>query len=85
MSIKQLGKCQGSVEEMSGSVEKVSRKGQGIFQTVWSYNVPEEVNEILFCTDHEWPIKSKKVDKKHPAIEAFDKVNTHTKLFQSGS
>jgi hypothetical protein len=40
------------------------------------------VNEILFCTDHEWQLKSKKVDKKHPAIEAFDKVNTHTKILQ---
>jgi len=61
---------------------EILRDIQGVFQTVWSYNVPEEVNEILFCTDHEWPIKSKKVDKKHPAIEAFDKVNTHTKLLQ---
>lgn len=53
-----------------------------MFKTVWSYNVPEEVNEILFCTDHDWATKQKKVDKKHPAIEAFDKVNTHTKVIQ---
>jgi len=61
---------------------EILRDIQGEFQTIWSYNVPEEVNEILFCTDHEWALKSKKVDKKHPAIEAFDKVNTHTKVLQ---
>jgi len=55
---------------------------QKVFTTVWSYKVPEEVNEILFCTDHEWALKTKKVDRKHPAIEAFDKVNTHTKGLQ---
>jgi hypothetical protein len=47
-----------------------------IFQTVWSYKVPEEVNEILFCTDHEWP-NAKKISKKHPAVEAFGQVNSH--------
>lgn len=51
-----------------------------VFKTVWSYRVPEEVNEILFCTDHEeWGLK-KKVDKKHPAIEAFAKVNANVEL-----
>ena len=53
-----------------------------VFKSVWSYRVPEEVNEILFCTDHaEWSEK-KKIDKKHPAFEAFSKVNTHTKVVQ---
>ena len=52
-----------------------------MFKTVWSYRVPEEVNEILFCTDHDFADK-KKIDKKHPAIEAFSKVNTHTKVVQ---
>ena len=52
-----------------------------MFKTVWSYRVPEEVNEILFCTDHDFGDK-KKIDKKHPAIEAFSKVNTHTKVVQ---
>ena len=61
---------------------EILRDIQGIFQTVWSYNVPEEVNEILFCTDHDWALKSRKVDKKHPTIEAFDKVNKHTKVLQ---
>ena len=60
---------------------------QKLFKTVWSYNVPEEVNEILFCTDHDWAtsnssIRTSKIDKKHPVIEAFDKVNTHTKVVQ---
>ena len=58
-----------------------------VFQTVWSYKVPEEVNEILFCTDHEWSNTTKssggKVNKKHPALEAFGKVNAHiTKVIQ---
>ena len=56
-----------------------------VFKTVWSYRVPEEVNEILFCTDHdEWAAAEKKlkIDRKHPAIEAFAKVNTHTKVVQ---
>ena len=47
-----------------------------VFQTVWSYKVPEEVNEILFCTDQEWP-NAKKISKKHPAVEAFGQVNSH--------
>jgi len=47
-----------------------------VFQTVWSYKVPEEVNEILFCTDHEWS-NAKKISKKHPAVEAFGQVNSH--------
>ena len=62
-----------------------------IFKTVWSYKVPEEVNEILFCTDHESCQNSSqnaknsgqnKINKKHPAIEAFGKINTHTKSVQ---
>jgi hypothetical protein len=61
---------------------EILRDVQGVFQTVWSYNVPEEVNEILFCTDHDWALKSRKVDRKHPTIEAFDKVNKHTKVLQ---
>jgi len=61
---------------------EILRDIQGVFQTIWSYNVPEEVNEILFCTDHDWALKSKKVDRKHPTIEAFDKVNKHTKVLQ---
>lgn len=61
---------------------EILRDIQGVFKTVWSYNVPEEVNEILFCTDHDWALKSKKVDRKHPTIEAFDKVNKHTKVSQ---
>ena len=61
---------------------EILRDIQGVFKTVWSYNVPEEVNEILFCTDHDWALKSRKVDKKHPTIEAFDKVNKHTKVLQ---
>merc|ERR1719266_43313 len=47
-----------------------------VFQTVWSYKVPEEVNEILFCTDQEWS-NAKKISKKHPAVEAFGQVNSH--------
>ena len=55
-----------------------------VFQTVWSYKVPEEVNEILFCTDHEWP-NAKKISKKHPAVEAFGQINSHiTKKSQDG-
>ena len=56
-----------------------------VFQTVWSYKVPEEVNEILFCTDHELRSSCVKVNdsKKHqpPAalVEAFSKVNSHIK------
>ena len=61
---------------------EILRDIQGVFQTIWSYNVPEEVNEILFCTDHDWALKSRKVDRKHPTIEAFDKVNKHTKVLQ---
>ena len=62
-----------------------------VFKTVWSYKVPEEVNEILFCTDHESCQNSSqnaknsgnhKINKKHPAIEAFGKINSHTKLVQ---
>lgn len=60
-----------------------------VFKTVWSYKVPEEVNEILFCTDHDWVSNNStnknsgnKINKKHPAIEAFGKVNTHTKMIQ---
>lgn len=55
-----------------------------VFKTIWSYKVPEEVNEILFCTDHEWaPQQVKNTKKQRPAlIEAFGKVNTHTKVIQ---
>lgn len=57
-----------------------------VFKTIWSYKVPEEVNEILFCTDHEWAIPAqavKNTKKQKPAlIEAFGKVNTHTKVIQ---
>ena len=62
-----------------------------VFKTVWPYKVPEEVNEILFCTDHESCQNSSqnaknsgnhKINKKHPAIEAFGKINSHTKLVQ---
>lgn len=55
-----------------------------VFKTIWSYKVPEEVNEILFCTDHEWAsTASKNTKKQKPAlIEAFGKVNTHTKVIQ---
>ena len=84
----------------------------GIFKTVWSYKVPEEVNEILFCTDHHLVEtaddgqqlhtdnkqlngdnnkqltkshqKSKNHNKKEKKalIEAFEKVNKHTKGVQ---
>jgi hypothetical protein len=42
------------------------------------------VNEILFCTDQsDWAeAGAKKVNKQHPAILAFAKVNTHTKMIQ---
>ena len=65
-----------------------------VFKTVWSYKVPEEVNEILFCTDHDFfescqnslqnakNSGHQKINKKHPAIEAFGKINSHTKLVQ---
>ena len=46
-----------------------------VFSQIWTYKVPEEVNEILFCNCVEtWP---RRMDKKHPIFEAFRKVNHH--------
>ena len=46
---------------------------------VLSYQVPQEVNEIFFCwTSNLSGIKSK-INKKHPAIKAFESINRTVK------
>lgn len=56
------------------------------FKTVWSYKVPEEVNEILFCTNVTFESLKKsqsKIGHKQSnfalLLEAFGKINAHTK------
>ena len=58
---------------------------RSVFKSIWSYRVPEEVNEILFCTDNNEIIpdpKSGAKKEKKVLIEAFKKVNGHTKVVQ---
>ena len=48
---------------------------------VLSYQVPQEVNEILFCWKDEslLPDINSKMNKNHPAIKAFEHVNAVVK------
>lgn len=44
------------------------------FRNIVSYRVPEEVNEILYCTNDEG-LNGKRVDMQHPVVKAFENVN----------
>ena len=49
----------------------------GGFQSIASFKVPQEVNEILLCTNagdllHK---AGKKIDVSHPCLKAFGKIN----------
>ena len=48
-----------------------------VFGSILSYKVPEEVNEVLFCSREVTTVK--KVDARHPFIEAFRTVNATVK------
>ena len=40
-----------------------------------SYQIPQEVNEIFLCWKNNVPEMNSKINKKHPAIQAFESVN----------
>ena len=40
-----------------------------------SYQIPQEVNEIFLCWKNTVPDMNSKINKKHPAIQAFESVN----------
>ena len=42
-----------------------------------SYQIPQEVNEIFFCPKTSVPEMKSKINKKHPAIKAFETVNVN--------
>lgn len=44
-----------------------------------SYQIPQEVNEIFLCWKSTLPDMKSKINKKHPAIKAFDTVNALVK------
>ena len=44
-----------------------------------SYQIPQEVNEIFLCWKNTVPDMKSKINKKHPAIKAFDTVNAFVK------
>ena len=46
-----------------------------VFNQVLSYQIPQEVNEILLCWKNSESEKNSKVNKKHPVIQAFQSVN----------
>ena len=41
-----------------------------------SYKIPQEVNEILFCWKFSVTDMKSKINKRHPAIKAFDNINS---------
>lgn len=49
--------------------ESTLRDLRAVFPSVLSYKVPEEVNEVLYCSE------AKKKDAKRPLLDAFRRVN----------
>ena len=44
-----------------------------------SYQIPQEVNEIFLCWKNSASDMKNKINKRHPAIKAFDTVNAVVK------
>ena len=60
------------------------------FQNIISYKIPEEVNEILYCSasKEQNPKQQKnksKIDVQHPMIQSFRLVNNQIKKIRSQS
>lgn len=57
--------------------QEIFKRLRNVFPNVFTYKIPEEVNEIVFCGLQPWEDGKPKIDKKHPFIKGIQVVNGH--------